>query len=77
MDKKGYKNWVKYMLWGSTIATTLAGLVAAGFFLGNYLDSALNTDPLLKIVLMILGVIFGLIYMVVSLSNLGKSDNGQ
>ena len=71
MDNKDNKNWFKYMLWGSTIATTLAGLVAAGYFLGDYLDSAANTDPWLNIVLMILGVILGLLYMIVSLSKLG------
>ena len=75
MDKKDYRSWIKYMYWGSTIATTLAGLVAAGYFLGNYLDSVFNTNPWLKIILMLLGVVLGLIYMIVSLSKLGKSDD--
>ena len=70
-------NWVKYMAWGSMIATSLAGLVGGGFLLGNFLDSRWGTDPFLKIILMILGVVMGIAYLIFSLSKLGKTHDEQ
>lgn len=75
MSDKNMNNWIKYMAWGTTIATALAGLVGGGYLLGNYLDSLLATDPWLKIILMISGVILGIAYLIVSLNKLGESDN--
>ena len=75
MADKNFGNWVKYMAWGSTIAMALAGLVGGGYYLGNYLDSHLGTDPWLKVFLMISGVILGVAYLVISLNKLEKSDN--
>lgn len=77
MADKNSGNWLKYMAWGSTIATALAGMVGGGYFLGNFLDSLWGTDPWLKIILMILAVILGIGYLIASLSKLGKTDNEQ
>lgn len=77
MTSKKINNLVKYIAWGSTIATVLAGLVAGGYFLGNFLDSRLGTDPWLKVVLILGGVFLGIGYLVMSLINLGKFDNEQ
>jgi len=70
-------SWIKYVAWGSTIAFTFAGLVAGGYFLGNFLDSCLGTDPWLKIVLMIAGVFLGIGYLVVLFTRLRKPDDEQ
>lgn len=75
MTDKKTSNWVKYMAWGSTIATAFAGLVGGGYFLGNYLDFHLGTDPWLKIGLMIAGVILGIGYLIIFLNKLGKSND--
>lgn len=77
MADKNKNNWLTYMAWGSTIATALAGLVGGGYYIGNYLDSRLGTDPWLKIVLMISGVILGVSYLIISLNKLGKSNDEQ
>lgn len=73
MSKNSWSSWIKYAALGSSIATTLAGLVGGGYFLGDYLDSRWGTDPLLKIILMLVGVVLGIGYLIVSLNNLGKS----
>lgn len=65
------------MAWGSTISTSLAGLVAGGYFLGNYLDTRWGTNPWLKIVLMISGLALGISYLITTLSKLGKSKDEQ
>ena len=67
--------WIKYMAWGSTVATALAGLVGGGYYLGNYLDSRWGTDPRLKIGLMLVGVVLGIAYLIISLSKMGKSND--
>jgi len=67
--------WVKYMAWGTTIASALAGLVGGGYFLGNYLDSVWGTDPWFKVVFMVAGVILGIAYLIVSLKKLGEADH--
>ncbi|RNC28884.1 MAG: hypothetical protein AWM53_01071 [Candidatus Dichloromethanomonas elyunquensis] len=77
MADKKISGWVKYMAWGSTISTALAGLVGAGYWLGNYLDSLWGTNPWLKIALMMLAVVLGIAYLIVSLSKLGKADHEQ
>jgi F0F1-type ATP synthase assembly protein I len=77
MADKNIGNWVKYMAWGTTIATALAGLVGGGYYLGNLLDSYLGTDPWLKICLMISGVILGIVYLIISLNSLGKSKDEE
>lgn len=77
MAEKNFSNWLKYMAWGSTIATTLAGLAGGGYLLGNYLDSRLGTDPWLKIILMIVGVALGISYLIYSLTKLGNSSDEQ
>ena len=77
MADKRISNWVKYMAWASTVASSLAGLVAGGFFLGRYVDFRLGTDPWLTIVCVLVGVFLGLSYIILSIIKLGKSDNGQ
>lgn len=72
MTEKNNGNWLKTMAWGSTIATSLAGLVVGGFLLGNYLDRLWGTDPWLKIVFMLLGVLLGIGYMILTLSKIGR-----
>ncbi|KUO61977.1 MAG: ATPase [Gracilibacter sp. BRH_c7a] len=77
MAKNDVNNWVRYMALGSMIATSLAGLVGGGYFLGNFLDSLLGTDPILKIVIMLLGVALGIAYLVFTLRKLGKVNDEQ
>lgn len=77
MAKNNLNNLVKYMAWGSMIATSLAGLVGGGFLLGNFLDSLWGTDPFLKIILMFLGVALGIAYLIHSLSKFGKVNDEQ
>lgn len=77
MADRNISTWVKYMALGSTIATSLAGLVAGGYYIGNYLDSRLGTDPLLKVVLMIAGVALGISYLIISLNKLGNSNDKE
>jgi hypothetical protein len=45
MADRNSTKWIKYMAWGSTIATALAGLVGGGYYLGNYLDSRGGQTP--------------------------------
>lgn len=77
MVEKRAGSWVKYMAVGTTVATSLAVLVGGGYLLGSFLDNRLNTDPLLKVVFMILGVILGFTYVMVTLNKLGKSTDEQ
>jgi F0F1-type ATP synthase assembly protein I len=72
---KQSKTWQKAVADGSSISTSLAGLVGGGFFLGRYLDTLLGTQPWLTIVLMILGLILGGSYLVVILKRFGASDD--
>ena len=67
--------WQKAVAIGSTISTTLAGLVIGGFFLGQYLDSRLGTEPALTITLILAGLVLGGSYMVVTLSRLGSGND--
>lgn len=74
MAENNKNNWFRYMAWGSVIAFSMAGLVGGGYLLGNILDTRLGTDPLLKIVLMITGVILGIIYLLFSVREFGNDD---
>jgi len=66
---------LKAMALGSTIATTLAGLVAGGFFLGRFLDQRLGTQPWLSLLLMVVGLILGGCYLVLTLKRFGVKDD--
>ena len=69
------KSWQKAAAIGSSISTTLAGLVGGGFFLGRYLDERWGTRPLFTLILMISGLILGGIYLVITLKRLGASND--
>lgn len=71
---KPSKTWLKALAVGSTISTSLAGLVGGGFFLGRYLDTRWGTEPWFTITLIILGLVFGGSYLAVTLKRFGASD---
>jgi len=66
---------VKAMAFGTSIATTLAGLVGGGYFLGRFLDHRWGTQPWLQILLMLLGLVLGGSYLIVTLRKFGVSDD--
>lgn len=66
---------VKAMAFGTSIATTLAGLVGGGYLLGRFLDQRLSTQPWLQLLFMLLGLALGGSYLVVSLRKLGVSND--
>jgi F0F1-type ATP synthase assembly protein I len=66
---------LKAIAFGTTIATTLAGLVLGGFFLGRYLDTLWGTRPWMQLILILAGVILGGINIVLTLMKIGKTDN--
>ena len=66
---------VKAMAFGTSIATTLAGLVGGGYFLGRYLDQRWGTQPWLQLLLMIVGLILGGSYLVLTLRKFGVFDD--
>lgn len=66
--------WQKGLAVGSTISTTLACLVGGGFFLGRYLDDRWGTQPWLTLALMLVGLILGGSYLVITLIELGSED---
>jgi len=72
---RNQKSWQKAAMVGSTISTSLAGLVGGGFFLGNYLDARWGIRPWLTIILMLSGLVLGGSYLVITLKNLGASDD--
>ncbi|KJR47033.1 ATP synthase protein I [Desulfosporosinus sp. I2] len=72
---KEQATWQKAIAVGSTISTSLAGLVGGGFFLGRYIDSRWGTEPWFTILLMLLGLILGGSYLVVTLKRLGAADD--
>lgn len=74
MKKKG---WQKSVALGSSIASSLAGLVGGGFWLGNYLDARWGTKPLLTIILMLSGLVLGGWYLVITLKEFGESNNDE
>lgn len=69
------KSWQKAVAIGSSISTTLAGLVAGGFFGGRYLDERWGTQPWFTLILMISGLVLGGTYLVITLKRLGASDD--
>jgi len=75
MMAKNQKSWQKAVTVGSSIATSLAGLVVGGFFLGRYLDARWGTQPWLTLSLMIAGLALGGSYLVITLKEFGASDD--
>ena len=75
MAKNDKKVWQKAVAVGTTIASSIAGLVGGGFFLGRYLDAQWGTRPLLTISMMIVGLILGASYLVITLKEFGASDD--
>lgn len=72
---RNQKGWQKAFEIGSSIATSLAGLVGGGFLLGRYLDGRLGTQPWLTIILMLSGLVLGGSYLVITLKKFGASDD--
>ncbi|MDR3541164.1 MAG: AtpZ/AtpI family protein [Desulfosporosinus sp.] len=72
---RNQKGWQKAVEVGSSISTSLAVLVGGGYFLGRYLDELWGIKPWLTIILMIGGLALGGSYLVVTLKNLGSSDD--
>jgi ATP synthase protein I len=67
--------WQKAVAMGSSIATTLAVLVGGGYFLGQYLDSRWGTLPWLTISLILAGLVMGVSNLIITLKDLGASDD--
>lgn len=66
---------VKAMAIGTSIAGTLASLVGGGYLLGKYLDNRWGTEPWLQITFILLGLVLGGSYLVVTLRKLGITDD--
>ena len=66
---------VKAMAFGTSIATTLAVLVGGGYLLGRYIDLRWGTQPWFQLLGILIGLIIGGSYLVVSLRKLGVSDD--
>jgi F0F1-type ATP synthase assembly protein I len=66
---------IKAMAFGTSIATSLAGLVGGGYLLGRYLDQRWGTQPWLQLLLMIAGLILGGSYLVLTLRKFGVLDD--
>ncbi|HWQ70751.1 MAG TPA: AtpZ/AtpI family protein [Desulfitobacteriaceae bacterium] len=60
---------------GTSISSTLAGLVLGGFFFGQYLDNRWGTRPLMQLSLMLIGLVLGGIFFVMALIKLGNTDD--
>lgn len=69
------KSWHKAVTMGATLSTTVTGLVGGGYFLGHYLDARWGTKPWLTLGLMLMGLVFGGIYLVMTLKEFGASDD--
>lgn len=74
MADKKKSELTNYLVWGSSSATMLVGLEVAGYFFGNYLDIRFGTDPLFKLVLMVLGIIISVASLILIFLKLGKTD---
>jgi len=72
---KEQKSWQKAVTMGSTISTSVAGLVGTGFFLGRYLDGRWGTRPWLTLGLMLVGLALGAVYLVITLIEFGASND--
>jgi ATP synthase protein I len=70
---RNQKSWQKAVTVGSSIATSLAGLVGGGYLLGNYLDARWGTRPWLTLGLMLSGLALGVTYLVITLKEFGES----
>jgi len=46
------------------------------FFLGTYLDNHWSTDPWMKIVLMLMGLVLGGAYLITTLKGLSEDEEG-
>jgi len=68
-------SWQKAVVVGSNISTSLAVLVGGGFYLGRYLDTRWQTQPLFTISLMLIGLVLGGSYLVITLMKFGASDD--
>lgn len=68
---------LKAMAFGTSIATTLAGLVGGGYLLGRSLDQRMGTQPWLQLLFMLLGLVLGGSYLVVTLRKFGVSDEKE
>ena len=71
------RTWQKALVEGSTISTTLAILVGGGFFLGRNLDARWQTEPIFTISLMLIGLILGGSYLVMTLMKFGASNDKE
>jgi len=72
---RNQKSWQQAVTVGSSIATSLAGLVGGGFFLGRFLDARWSTRPWLTLSLMLVGLALGASYLVITLKEFGASDD--
>lgn len=66
---------VKAMAFGTSIATSIAGLVGGGYLLGRFLDQRWGTQPWLQLFLMLMGLVLGGSYLVFTLRKFGVSDD--
>ena len=71
------RSWQRALALGSTISTTLAALVGGGYFLGHYLDGRWDTEPVLTITMMLVGLVLGGSYLVFALKKLGTADDSK
>lgn len=62
---------LKAMAFGTSLATTLGGLVVGGFFLGRFLDERFGTYPWLTLILILVGLVLGGLYLVLTLRKFG------
>ncbi|MFZ3101441.1 MAG: AtpZ/AtpI family protein [Desulfitobacteriaceae bacterium] len=72
--KDNRKSWLKAASLGTSIASTLAGLVLCGFFLGKYIDALWGTRPWWTFVLMLVGLVLGGAYLAMTLIKLSADD---
>ena len=63
---------VKAIAIGSSISTSLAGLVLGGYFLGRYVGNRLNWHPWAEIFFVLLGLALGIAYLIYTLVRLGN-----
>lgn len=68
------KTWLKAVSFGTSIATTLAGLVGGGYVLGRYLDKRWGLTPWLELVFMLAGLALGGGYLAITLKKFGMTD---
>jgi len=69
------KSWQKAVTVGSSISTSLAGLVGGGYLLGHYLDARWGTSPWLTLSLIFVGLALGVSYLVITLKEFGVTND--